>query len=149
MGNVLARLRTPPSETYTKVTFPEGFTFARSPRASTDDMSDDDGGRRSCWRRPPTPGSRSVFRPPGITSLEGLLFPDTYQVSNGETPAQVLERMVAQMERVLATRRTSIIARSGGRGKVHDITPYQILIVASMIEREAKTDAGPARRSPA
>ena len=26
MGNVLGRLRTPPNETYTKVTFPEGFT---------------------------------------------------------------------------------------------------------------------------
>ena len=25
------------------------------------------------------------LRPPGVTSLEGLLFPDTYQVSNGES----------------------------------------------------------------
>jgi UPF0755 protein len=29
MGNVLGRLRTPPGQTYTKVTFPEGFTLAR------------------------------------------------------------------------------------------------------------------------
>ena len=27
MGNVLGRLRTPPGQTYTKVTFPEGFTL--------------------------------------------------------------------------------------------------------------------------
>ena len=33
MGNVLGRLRTPPSETYTKVTFPEGFTVAADRRA--------------------------------------------------------------------------------------------------------------------
>ena len=37
---------------------------------------------------------------PGVTSLEGLLFPDTYQVSNGESEAQVIERMIGQMERV-------------------------------------------------
>ena len=29
MGNVLGRLRTPPEQTYTKVTFPEGFTVAQ------------------------------------------------------------------------------------------------------------------------
>ena len=29
MGNVLGRLRTPPGQTYTKVTFPEGFTLER------------------------------------------------------------------------------------------------------------------------
>ena len=29
MGNVLGRLRTPPGQTYTKVTFPEGFTVAK------------------------------------------------------------------------------------------------------------------------
>lgn len=27
MGNVMSILSTPPSETYTKVTFPEGFTY--------------------------------------------------------------------------------------------------------------------------
>ena len=40
------------------------------------------------------------FRPFGVTSLEGLLFPDTYQVSNGESEGQVISRMIAQMERV-------------------------------------------------
>ena len=40
------------------------------------------------------------YRPPGVTSLEGLLFPDTYQVSNRENEAQVIERMVTLMERV-------------------------------------------------
>ena len=33
-------------------------------------------------------------------SLEGLLFPDTYQVSNAESEGQVIERMIALMERV-------------------------------------------------
>ena len=31
MGNILRVLRTPPNQTFMKVTFPEGFTLARSP----------------------------------------------------------------------------------------------------------------------
>ena len=46
------------------------------------------------------PAVVSALRPPGVTSLEGLLFPDTYQVSNAENEAQVVERMVSLMERV-------------------------------------------------
>ena len=44
-------------------------------------------------------GTCSV-QPTGLTSLEGLLFPDTYQVSNADNEAQVVERMVTLMERV-------------------------------------------------
>ena len=39
MGNMLARLRTPPSETYTKVTFPEGFTLGQIAARLERDMS--------------------------------------------------------------------------------------------------------------
>ena len=41
-----------------------------------------------------------VYKPVGVTSLEGLLFPDTYQVSNAESEGQVIDRMIALMERV-------------------------------------------------
>ena len=72
-----------------------------------------------------------------------MLFPATYDVSNADTERQVIERMVAQMERV--ARDQEEIDRiaptiTGGRGKVLNLTPYQVLIVASMIEREAKTE---------
>jgi UPF0755 protein len=77
---------------------------------------------------------RSEFQPEGVTSLEGLLFPDTYQVSNGESPGQVIQRMVSLMERV--GRQEQIVEKGYG---LH-MSAYQVLIVASMIEREAKTD---------
>ena len=41
------------------------------------------------------PAIRSKWQPLGTTSLEGLLFPDTYQVSNAESEGQVIERMIA------------------------------------------------------
>jgi UPF0755 protein len=79
------------------------------------------------------------LRPPGITSLEGLLFPDTYQVSNGEGPGSVLSRMIGQMERV--TGQEDIVSKGERLGQ----SPYAILTIASIIEREAKTDADRAK----
>jgi UPF0755 protein len=76
----------------------------------------------------------SVYSPPGVSSLEGLLFPDTYQVSNADNEAQVVERMVTLMERVATQEDLDTKAAIVGR------TPYEILIVASMIEKEAKLD---------
>ena len=75
---------------------------------------------------------RSSFQPLGVTSLEGMLFPDTYNVSNAESEGQVIERMIALMERV--GDQEDIVNRSAALGR----TPYEILIIASMIEREAK-----------
>lgn len=130
MGNVLDTLETPPGQTYTKVTFPEGFTIDRMAtrlESTIGRMSADDFENASSDR-----AIRSVWQPVEVTSLEGLLFPDTYQVSNAESEAQVVERMVALMERVGG--QEDIETRSAVFGR----TPYEILIIASLIEREAK-----------
>jgi UPF0755 protein len=133
MGNLMQVLSTPPEQTYTSVTFPEGFTVERmaqrlSERMPRLAMAD--------FNAAATDGSiRSEWQPEGVTSLEGLLFPDTYQVSNGETPAQVVQRMVALMERV--GRQEDIVVK----GYEQALQAYQVLIVASMVEREAKVDA--------
>ena len=86
IGNLMRVLRTPPSLTYTNVTFPEGFTLqrmserlsAKLPRIDPQD-----------FMTAVTDGSIRVadLQPEGATSLEGLLFPDTYQVSDDETPS--------------------------------------------------------------
>ena len=123
-------LRTPPSETYTKVTFPEGYTYEQMALRLAEKV-----GRLSAidFNTAATDGSvRSDLQPDGIGSLEGLLFPDTYQVSNGESERQVVERMVQLMERV--GRQENIEPGAERLG----LTPYQVLIVASMIEREAR-----------
>ncbi len=134
IGNVMRVLRTPPSLTYTKVTFPEGFTLqkmserlsAKLPR--TDPLAFmtavTDGSIRS-----PVPG-----QPDGLTSLEGLLFPDTYQISADESPSHLAQRMVDLMD--LVVRQENVV------DKAYPLqwSAYQVLIVASMIEREAKVD---------
>lgn len=130
MGNVLGRLRTPPAETYTKVTFPEGFTIERMGRRldSTVERMDE----VEFIAAANDPEVRTAWRPPGVASLEGMLFPDTYQVSNAESEEQVIERMISLMERV--GRQEDIEAKGATLGR----TPYQILTIASIIEREAK-----------
>jgi UPF0755 protein len=139
MGNILARLRTPPERTFTRVTFPEGFTLRQiATRLGNvvDRMSAED-----FMEAAESTEIRPRFLPDGTSSLEGLLFPDTYQVSNSESEAQVIERMVAMMERV--ARQEDLEDRADQLG----LTPYEVVIIASMIEREAKIDEDRAKIS--
>lgn len=135
LGNILRVLRTPPNETLTRVTFPEGFTIeqmgtrlAETTNSITATAFIEKAGGTSGIES----AVRSVYQPEGITTLEGLLFPDTYFVAGDETPTQVVQRMVRLMERV---------GRQEGLDDSEILvgyTPYQVLIVASIIEREAK-----------
>ena len=66
--------------------------------------------------------------------MEGLLFPDTYRVSNADNEGQVVAAMAGLMERVVD--QEDLVDRAADLG----LTPYEVLIVASMIEKEAKLD---------
>jgi UPF0755 protein len=82
---------------------------------------------------------RSPYEPPGVNNLEGLLFPATYQVRQGESEVDVLEEMVGAFDD-----QASAFGLSGAATRLH-LTPYQVVTVASIIEREAKlpADRGP------
>lgn len=132
MGNIMRILRTPPSETYTKVTFPEGYTYEKMAARLQEKVP-----RLQAVKfdNAATDGTvTSTLLPEGVTSLEGLLFPDTYQVSNSESERQVVERMVQLTERVAD--QEDLVNGAAALG----LSPYQVLIVASMIEREARVD---------
>ena len=77
---------------------------------------------------------RSTFQPEGSANLEGLLFPDTYQVGEDdfEDEAGLVARMVEQFDAVATELGYSdALARTG-------LTPYEVVIVASMVEEEAR-----------
>lgn len=63
-------------------------------------------------------------------SAEGYLFPDTYYVVRGMTPAQILGRMVQRMQSKLTP---DIRARARARG----LGVHELLTLASIVEREA------------
>jgi len=132
MGNIADALRTPPNATFTSITFPEGYTVAQMSKRLAERMP-----RLSPAKfvAATTDGEVvSPYLPSEVRSLEGLLFPDTYQVSNAESERQVVVRMVRLLERV---------GRQEGlddpllRG---NLSPYEVLIIASLIEREARFD---------
>jgi peptidoglycan lytic transglycosylase G len=68
--------------------------------------------------------------PPSTPNLEGFLFPATYELYRGD-PSSLLvrEQLIAFRER--------FGAKEIERARALHVTPYQLLIVASMVEREA------------
>ena len=76
---------------------------------------------------------RSRFMPAGVSSLEGVLFPDTYQVDEAGVSDErdLVRRMVEQFDRVAADVGYDDAAERIG------LTPYQLLVAASIIEEES------------
>ena len=129
-GNITRVLNTPPAQTFIKVTFPEGLTISQMAErlgSNVPYLTEED---FNLALKDQT--IRSEFQPKDATSLEGLLFPDTYQVSGDDNETRVVQRMVQLMERV------------GRQEKINEsqarvgYSAYKVLIIASMIEREAK-----------
>lgn len=77
---------------------------------------------------------RSRYQPPGATSLEGFLLPETYFFVADDDEEAVLRRMVTAFDDLAA--RLDIAGASARLG----ITPAQAVVVASMVEREARVD---------
>jgi UPF0755 protein len=82
---------------------------------------------------------RSAYEPPGVNNLEGLLFPATYPINQGQTEVDVLEQMIGAFDD-----RASALGLNTLAAQLH-LTPYQVVTVASIVEREAKlpSDRGP------
>lgn len=76
---------------------------------------------------------RPAILPPDAGSLEGFLYPQTYQVVEREAAADLVRRMVAQFEKETAD-------APWEQAQVLGVTPYQVLVIASLIEEEAKTE---------
>jgi len=64
------------------------------------------------------------------SSVEGYLFPDTYQFAKGVTPEEMLARMVMKM-------RAQLTPELLNKARELGISTHQLLTLASIIEREA------------
>ena len=139
IGEIMKKLNKSPSITFTKVTFPEGFTIKQIAQRIEDKTTRITA--QSFYEAMTNELLTSEYLPKNMTPLdlapyrfEGLLFPDTYQVSGNESVASVLDRMLRLMERV--GKQEGIADSQTKVGK----SPYQVLIIASIIEREAKLE---------
>lgn len=111
-----------------RVTIPEGYT-----RAQIAALAHADGlrgsyllaSKRSSELHPSRYGA-----PKGTSSLEGFLFPATYDMDAGAP----VSRLVSEQ---LAAFRENFGGAEAHRARALGVTPYQLLTVASIIEREA------------
>lgn len=74
---------------------------------------------------------RPRFLPESVDTLEGALFPATYEIEVDATADDVVARMVDRFDEVMAGLPT-------GRARTLGVTTYEAVIIASLIEREAR-----------
>jgi UPF0755 protein len=80
------------------------------------------------------PAMRSSYLPTGQDNLEGTLFPETYNLAEDATEADLVSKMVSEFDTTLDELGVNEAAANLG------YEPYEVLVVASLIEREAKVD---------
>ena len=76
---------------------------------------------------------REMPAEPTLADWEGLLFPDTYEFASSAEPVSILQRLTSTMEQRVDSIDWSVVEAAG-------LTPYQGLIIASLIESEVLLD---------
>ena len=125
-----ALLEDGPIVEFVTVTFPEGSwltDFARILDENTHISGDE-------FLEIVTSGKiESSYRPPDVDTMEGLLFPSTYQIVEDDDARSVAERLAGEFEK-------QADAAGLSRAESLGVTPYEAITIASMIEAEAQLD---------
>lgn len=121
-----------------RLVIPEGFTVAQM-AAAVAKLPDVHISAASFLAAAQGGQVRSRYEPAGTNNLEGLLFPATYEVRQGWTASDLVQQMVVVFD--ASASQAGVNAGAARLG----LSPYQVIIVASMVEREAKrpADRGP------
>jgi uncharacterized YceG family protein len=121
----------PPKVIAVKVVIPEGYTRRQISELVREDALSGDYLAASEHSRLLSP--RHYGAPRGTRNLEGFLFPATYDLRAGAPVQKLVD------EQLIAFRRR-FGAADTRRAHALGVTPYELLTVASMIEREAQTE---------
>jgi UPF0755 protein len=110
-------------------TFPEGLRIEQTATRAADQL----GIGRDNFIRAATSGRFALppFLPEGTVSVEGFLFPSTYDFRPDVNADDVIERLIAQFDEEAA-------ALPWDNAQALGLTEYEVVIVASLIEREAR-----------
>jgi UPF0755 protein len=127
-GEVLDALAAGPAIVSTNVTIPEGKTVVEIARILGEKTRV---GADAFLAAVRSGVHRLPVLPASSRNLEGLLFPKTYRIREEATADDVVRMMLGQF-----TEETRGLDFT--KPPIGGLTPYQILVIASMIEREAK-----------
>jgi UPF0755 protein len=112
-----------------KVLIPEGKTRAQIAQiAAADGLK---GSYSAASRTSPLLKPATYGAPHNTSNLEGFLFPATYDMNPGEPVGRLVEEQLTAFQENFG-------AHERARAHALHVTPYQLLIVASMVEREAQ-----------
>ena len=131
MGDVIKILEKGGVVERDRVTIPEGLTLAEI-AAKVGELP----GRsaESFLAAAKSGAVRSQFQPPASNNLEGLILPETYFVDRKDDETAILTRMVTAFDEYVA----SIGLPTAAAGL--RLTPYEMIVTASLVEREARVD---------
>jgi UPF0755 protein len=129
-ADVLDKLTAGVPKRIINVTIPEGR--ARSEVAPLVEQAGVKGSYRRASARSRTLDPRRYGAPRGAT-LEGFLFPATYELKRGATSRTLVRRQLAAFKRGFS--KVDL-----GRARRKNLTAYDVLTIASMVEREAQLD---------
>jgi UPF0755 protein len=108
-----------------KVTIPEGLTAREiAELLGRNGVLDPDGFLAAAG----DPGILKILPGRPITGIEGYLFPDTYAYTKGVTPGEFVRMMVSRFKKVYNS--------LGGLRQRVNLTDNEVIILASMIEKE-------------
>ena len=129
MGAAQAALRKGPTIRFDRLTIPEGLTLEKI----ADRVGEVPGRSRDKFLAVARSGTvRSKWQPPGNDSLEGLLFPDTYLLTEKEDEAAIVRRLVDRFDQVADE------VGLGAADPPTGLSAYQLIVAASLVESEAK-----------
>ena len=126
-GAALDALSTPPVKRVTTVTIPEGYSRSQAAQLVEEDGLEGDYTKetvRSRYLNPAQYGGK------GAKNLEGFLFPDTFELKPDAPAADLVQLQLQDFKR-----RIKGIDMSYAKSK--NLTVFDVLTIASMIEREA------------
>lgn len=131
MGDVVNVLEAGPKLKLDRVTIPEGFTL----KEVANRVATLPGKSADRFLAASSDGSvRSRYQSATSKNLEGFLLPETYFVQDGDDEAKILTRMASAFDSTATE-----LDLAGGAARLK-LTPEQVVVVASLIEREAKVD---------
>ncbi len=129
ISEVLEKLKDGPKIKSVSVTFPEGYTLEQTAARAAREL----GISRKKFVQVATSGKLTLppYLPEGTKTVEGFLYPNTYDFVKDVGPKGVIDRLLSGFKGQVA-------GLPWERTEQLNVTPYEIVTIGSLIEQEAR-----------
>lgn len=114
-----------------RLTIPEGYTINQIAQLIEEQQLGNAAAFKQAAKNYAPYDYMATTNPNLLYRAEGFVFPDTYSISSGMTEQQILQLLVAQFDKKVTA---EIRRKAANKG----LNVYQLAILASLVEREAK-----------